>query len=49
MLTVIYRMEHRAPNRGAIESTQEAEGLCNPIGGTSKQKFSRKSNKQTKT
>jgi hypothetical protein len=34
MLTVIYKMEHRAPNGGARESTQEAEGVCNPIGGT---------------
>ena len=34
MLTVIYRMEHRAPNGGARESTQGAEGVCNPIGGT---------------
>jgi hypothetical protein len=34
MLTVIYKMEHRAPNVGARESTQGAEGVCNPIGGT---------------
>jgi hypothetical protein len=34
MLTVIYWMEHRAPNGGARESTQGAEGICNPIGGT---------------
>ena len=34
MLTVIYRMEHRAPNGEARESTQGAEGVCNPIGGT---------------
>jgi hypothetical protein len=27
-------MEHRAPNVGARESTQGAEGVCNPIGGT---------------
>jgi hypothetical protein len=27
-------MEHRAPNEGARESTQGAEGVCNPIGGT---------------
>ena len=33
-LTVIFRMEHRAPNGGARESTQGAEGVCNPIGGT---------------
>jgi hypothetical protein len=26
MLTVIYRMEHRAPNIGARESTQELKG-----------------------
>jgi hypothetical protein len=34
MLIVIYKMEHRAPNGGARESTQGAEGVCNPIGGT---------------
>ena len=34
MLTVSYWMEHRAPNGGARESTQGAEGVCNPIGGT---------------
>jgi hypothetical protein len=34
MLTVIYWMEHRAPNGGARESTQGAEGICSPIGGT---------------
>ena len=34
MITVIYWMEHKAPNEGARESTQEAEGVCNPIGGT---------------
>ena len=34
MLTVIYWMEHRATNDGARESTQEAKGVCNPIGGT---------------
>ena len=32
-LTVIYWMEHRVPNEGARESTQGAEGVCNPIGG----------------
>jgi hypothetical protein len=26
-------MEHRAPNGEARESTQGAEGVCNPIGG----------------
>jgi hypothetical protein len=26
MLTVIYRMEHKAPNGGARESTQELKG-----------------------
>ena len=36
MLIVIYRMEHRAPNGGARESTQGAKGVCNPIGGTTK-------------
>jgi hypothetical protein len=34
MLTVTYKMEHRAPNGEARESTQGAEGVCNPIGGT---------------
>jgi hypothetical protein len=34
MLTVSYWMEHRAPNEGTRESTQGAEGVCNPIGGT---------------
>jgi hypothetical protein len=34
MLTVIYRKEHRAPNEEARENTQGAEGVCNPIGGT---------------
>jgi hypothetical protein len=33
MLTVIYKMEHRALNGGARESTQGAEGVCNPMGG----------------
>ena len=34
MFTVSYWMDHRAPNGGARESTQGAEGICNPIGGT---------------
>jgi hypothetical protein len=34
MLRVIYWIEHRAPNGEARESTQEAEGVCNPMGGT---------------
>jgi hypothetical protein len=34
MLTVSYWMDHRAPNRGARETTQGAEGICNPKGGT---------------
>jgi hypothetical protein len=34
MLTVFYWMEHRAPNGGTRESTQGAEGVCSPIGGT---------------
>jgi hypothetical protein len=34
MLTVIYRMEHGAPNGEAREVTQGAEGFFNPIGGT---------------
>ena len=32
MLTVIYRMEHRAPNEEARKSAQGAKGVCNPIG-----------------
>jgi hypothetical protein len=31
--TVIYKMKHRAPNGGARESSQGAEGVCSPIGG----------------
>ena len=27
-------MDHRAPNGGARESTQEAKGICNPTDGT---------------
>jgi hypothetical protein len=34
MLTVIYWMEHRAPNGGVKESTQGAEEVFIPIGGT---------------
>jgi hypothetical protein len=34
MLIVIYRMEHRAPNGGARESTEGAEEVCNPLGRT---------------
>jgi hypothetical protein len=34
MLTVIYKMEHMAPNGEVRESTQGAEGVCNPIDGT---------------
>jgi hypothetical protein len=34
MLAVIYKMEHRAPNGEARESTQGAEEACDPIGGT---------------
>ena len=33
MLTVIYKMQHRAPNVEARKSTQGAEGVCNPIRG----------------
>ena len=32
MLTVTYWMEQRSPNGGARESTQGAEGVCNPTG-----------------
>jgi hypothetical protein len=34
MLIVIYKMENRAPNGEARESTQGDKGVCNPIGGT---------------
>jgi hypothetical protein len=34
MLIVFYKMEHRASKGEARESTQGAEGVCNPIGGT---------------
>jgi hypothetical protein len=34
MLTVIYKMEYRAPKGEDRESIQGAEGVCNPIGGT---------------
>jgi hypothetical protein len=34
MLTVGYWMDHMAPNEGARDSTKEAKGICNPIGGT---------------
>jgi hypothetical protein len=34
MLTVIYWIEHGAPNEGVRESTQGAKGVWNPIGGT---------------
>jgi hypothetical protein len=34
MLTVIYWLEHRAPNEGDRESSQGAKGVCSPIRGT---------------
>jgi hypothetical protein len=34
MLTVIYWMDHRVPNERVRESTHGAEGVYNPIGGT---------------
>jgi hypothetical protein len=34
MLTVIYWMEHRVPNEEARKSTQGAEEVYSPIGGT---------------
>jgi hypothetical protein len=34
MLTVIDKMEHRAPNGEARENTQGAEGVFNPKSGT---------------
>jgi hypothetical protein len=33
MLKAIYWIEHKFPNEGAREMTQEAEGVCSPIGG----------------
>ena len=32
LFTVVYCMEHWAPNEGARENTQGDEGVCNPIG-----------------
>jgi hypothetical protein len=34
ILTVIYWMEHRAPNEGARESTRGVKGVYNLIGGS---------------
>jgi hypothetical protein len=34
MLAAIHWTEHRVCNEGARESTQGAEGVCSPIGGT---------------
>jgi hypothetical protein len=34
MLTVIYKMKHRASNGEARENNQGVKGVCNPIGGT---------------
>jgi hypothetical protein len=34
MLTDIHWTVHRVSNEGARESTQGAEGVCSPIGGT---------------
>jgi hypothetical protein len=34
MLTAIHWTEHRVPNEGARESTQGAERVYSPIGGT---------------
>jgi hypothetical protein len=35
MLTVNHWTEHRVPNRGVRERTEEVEGDCNPIGRVS--------------
>jgi hypothetical protein len=35
MLKIIHWTEHKVPNEGARESTQGAEGVWSPIGGTS--------------
>jgi hypothetical protein len=32
MLTANHWTEHRVPNEGVRERTEEAEGVCNPIG-----------------
>ena len=34
LLIVIHWTEHRVPSEGARESTQGAEGVCSPLGGT---------------
>jgi hypothetical protein len=34
MLTVIYLMDHRAPNGAARENIQGAKEICNPVGAT---------------
>ena len=35
ILTIIHRMEHMVPNEWARKSTQGAEGVWSPIGGSS--------------
>jgi hypothetical protein len=39
MLTFSYWVKQRAPNEGARESIHRAEGVCNPIGGTTKRTY----------
>jgi hypothetical protein len=34
MHAAIYWTKHRVPNEGARESSQDAEGVCSPLGGT---------------
>jgi hypothetical protein len=34
LLFHLHNFEHKVPNEGARESTQGAEGVCSPIGGT---------------
>jgi len=34
MLAANYQTEHRNPNGGIRKRTEEARGLCNPIGRT---------------
>jgi len=34
MLTANHQTEYRDPNGGIRERTEEAEGVCNPIGRT---------------
>jgi hypothetical protein len=39
MLPANHWIEHRVPNGGTKERTQGAEGVCNPLGGTTIKKY----------